>query len=274
MSILGSEKEKSITYQELGEIQSAERGSTSLTRLPDQFYERSSTYLRSLLAEMENCTSEDATELDEKYYRISEEYRRSKDILERIYSTRERKIVLMALNSSRGINQKTDDMVHDEEELYFSLKVELEDIRERILRYDRYHKRPVRLRPETGINTSTDDFIEETVERSTGSGPKKKPEMDKTLADIEDLKEGVVSQEKEVPEEKIKGPSKEARSQENEEEDTPERIVVRAVTDISPFVGPGNRTYSMKKEDVASLPTEVARILMDGKMVQLVEDDG
>jgi len=274
MSILATDKEKSITFQELGEIQSAERGSTSLTRLPDQFYEKASTYLRSLLAEMENCTSEDSSEMDEKYYRASEEYRRSKDILERIYSTRERKIVLMALNSSRGINQKTDEMVHEEEELYFSLKVELEDIRERVLRYDRFHKKPARMRPETGINTTTDDFMDSPVEEAPVPGPIKAPMMDKALADLEEFRTEVRDDSRPKEKAQMNKKTEEAKAPEPASQDgsPPKRLVVRAITDIEPFVGPGNRTYSMKKEDVASLPTEVASILLDGKMVQLVEE--
>ena len=276
MSIIGSDREKAISFQELGEIQSAERGSTALTRLPDQFFEKSSTYLRSLLAEMENCNSEDSTELDERYYRTSEEYRRSKDILERIYSTRERKIVLMALNSSRGINQKTDNMVHDEEELYFSLKVELEDIRERILKYDRFHKKPAQIRPETGINTTTDDFIDTPAMEKRKAAPTKAPMLDKALADLEDLRDEVMSRtEKEIEVVQEDEPSKPASSDTTAEDLSPSgTLVVRAITDIEPFVGPGNRTYQMKKEDVASLPSEVARILIDGKMVQMVEDNG
>jgi DNA replication initiation complex subunit (GINS family) len=274
MPPIGSDKDNQITFQELGEIQSAERGSTSLTRLPDQFFEKASTYLKSLIAEMENCTSDDSSELDETYYRISEEYRRSKDILERIYSTRERKIVLMALNASRGINQKTDEMVHDEEELYFSMKVELEDIRERILRYDRFHRKPSQIRPETGINTSTDDFFEIPPEAIRDVGPTKAPMMDKALADLEELGEEVRSPEKK---EVVKSSDKkEEVVATSEEETSPKRseniMIVRAMADIEPFIGPGNKTYSLKKEDITSLPREVADILMKGNLVQEVEE--
>ena len=277
------DRNRTITFQELGEIQSAERGSTALTRLPDQFYEKATTYLKSLLAEMENCTSENTKDLDERYYRVSEEYRRSKDILERVYSTRERKIVLAALNSSRGINQKTDEMIHDEEELYFSLKVELEDIRERALRYDRFHRKPSMIRPETGINTTTDDFLGMGGDmRSIEEGPTKAPMRDKALADLEELGSEVRNDEKskvlQPKEDDVMvqhgpntgpGPVKRKMQTENIDNDV---IVVRAIKDIEPFVGPDNRTISMKKEDVASLPSQVASILIQGGMAQPVEE--
>ncbi len=283
MSSDKTDHNRSITFQELGEIQSAERGSTALTRLPDQFYDKATTYLKSLLAEMENCTSENTKDLDERYYRVSEEYRRSKDILERIYSTRERKIVLAALNSSRGINQKTDEMIHDEEELYFSLKVELEDIRERALRYDRFHRKPSMLRPETGINTTTDDFLGMPVEMSpVEKGPTKAPMMDRALADLEELGAEVRNDEKSKV---LRKGDDDINSHGSEPEPRPVQgkksteniddsvIIIRAIKDIEPFVGPDNRTISMKKEDVASLPSQIASILIQGGMAQPVEED-
>ncbi len=277
MSGRGQKGEKSITFNELGEVHSAERGSTSLTRLPDQFYERAASYLKSLLVEMENCTSEGSKEPDDKYMRISEEYRRSKDILERVYSTRERKIVLAALNSSRGINRSTDEMIHEEEELYFSLKVELEDIRDRILRYDRMHKRPPVIRPETGINTSTDDFIENETEGEKPSGPTKAPMMDKTLADLEELSSEVRSDGEKAG--KRSGPNLDLPPS----DDVKQRgsttgfdgwIVVRALKEVGPLVGPDNKTVKLAREDVATLPAQVAKILIDGGMVQVVEEGG
>lgn len=268
------EKEKTITFHELGEVHSAERGSTSLTRLPDQFYERSATYLKSLLTEMENCTSEGNKEPDERYMRISEEYRRSKDILERIYSTRERKIVLAALNSSRGINQSTDEMIHEEEELYFSLKVELEDIRERILRYDRMHKKPAVLRAETGINTSTDDFVES--DSKDNSGPTKAPMMDKALSELEGIAKKTGPDENRIgvtePSTKVIASSPSKEKGEIVKVAPEDIVVVRAVKEVEPFVGPDNKTIQMAKEDIISLPGQVAMILIEGGMVQVVEE--
>ncbi len=277
MSGRGKTGENSITFNELGEVHSAERGSTSLTRLPDQFYERAASYLKSLLVEMENCTSESSKEPDDRYMRISEEYRRSKDILERVYSTRERKIVLAALNSSRGINRSTDEMIHEEEELYFSLKVELEDIRDRVLRYDRMHKRPPVIRPETGINTSTDDFIEHETGDEKISGPTPAPMMDKTLADLEEMSSEVRSDGEKIGKQDRPDLGPHPTNDVKQMVSSPEFdgwLIVRALKEVGPFIGPDNKTVKLAREDVATLPAEVAKILIDGGMVQVVEEGG
>lgn len=266
------DRDEGMTFHDLAEIQSAERGSTALTRLPDQFYERATTYLRSLLAEMENLGSEGSKEIGDGYYRVSEEYRRSKDILDRIYSTRERKIVLAALNASRGINQKSEQMIHDEEELYFSLKVELENIRERILRYDRFHRKPSSIRPETGINTTTDDFLGPQIEPKVEKrAPTKAPMMDKALADLEELGSEVKEMDyKQEPE--PTGP-RETSPATLRDRDAPPVAIVRALKDIEPFVGPDNTTIALKEEDTASIPVDVATILVNGGMAKMVEGD-
>ncbi|OYT45681.1 hypothetical protein B6U90_02645 [Thermoplasmatales archaeon ex4484_6] len=260
-------EESSMTFQELGEVQSAERGSTALTKLPDQFYERAATYLKWLLTEIENSPSGKNSEPDASYYRRSEEYRRAKDVMERIYSTRERKIVLAALNSSRGVTQSTENMVHDEEELYYSLKMELETIRDRILRYDRLHRRPDTLRAETGINTSTDDFVSEG-ETAPGRAP--------SVGDSE-----VKAPAPEVSAEKKKGSLKgeavenlKEKEDKGEEASGPDLVVIRALKDIEPFVGIDGGTVSLRREDIASIPFQVAEVLVKGGMAQILEERG
>jgi DNA replication initiation complex subunit (GINS family) len=266
MSESDAVKETSITFHDLGEVHSSERGSTSLTRLPDQFYERSATYLKSLLTRMENCTSGGTKEPDEAYMRISEEYRRSKDILERIYSTRERKIVLSALNSSRGIIQSTEEMIRDEEDLYYQLKMQFEDVRERVLKYDRMHKKPRIIRAETGINTSTDDFTDEEE-----TGPTNAPMLDSTLAklkrkgqDVENSQSGNLIHS-EVPEPET---GNETEGPPLDEASSQDLLIVRALKEVGPFVGPDKRTVKLAKEDVISLSGQVARILLEGGMVE------
>lgn len=260
-------EESSMTFQELGEVQSAERGSTALTKLPDQFYERAATYLKWLLTEIENSPSGKNSEPDASYYRRSEEYRRAKDVMERIYSTRERKIVLAALNSSRGVTQSTENMVHDEEELYYALKMELETIRDRILRYDRLHRKPEILRAETGINTSTDDFVSEG-ETAPGQAP--------SIGNAE-----VKAPTPNTGAGKMKGsPKGETVGNTKNGEDTGERdsgpdlVVIRALEDIEPFVGIDGSTVSLKKEDIASIPFQVAEVLVKGGMAQILGERG
>ena len=45
-------------------------------------------------------------------------------------------------------------------------------------------------------------------------------------------------------------------------------IVVRAVRDVDDFVTPDGRPVSMRKEDVATLPEEVASLLIDAGLAE------
>ena len=49
-------------------------------------------------------------------------------------------------------------------------------------------------------------------------------------------------------------------------------MVVRALKDIDPFMGPDDRTIRLRKEDVAALPAQVAEILVKGGFAAKVEE--
>jgi DNA replication initiation complex subunit (GINS family) len=235
--------------QEIGEVHAAERGSISLTRLPDDFYERAASHLRSTLARIENAKAGSEQTPTEEYYRLTEEYRRSKDILMNIYNTRERKIVLMAMNSARKISQSTEAMVHDEMDLFFSLKFELEKIRERIMKVGTRSAEPIR--GETGINTPLVDYVGTEPEDPPKPPPRKKGPL--------------VTKEPEKP----KGPEPLDVTPMDPKKDVPDDLVlVRALKDIATFMCPDNTSISMKKEDVALLPPEIADILKKGGFVE------
>jgi DNA replication initiation complex subunit (GINS family) len=206
---------------------------------------------------MENHKAQGKVEISEEYYRLSEEYRRSKDILNNIYNTRERKIVLMAMNSARKISHSTDNMVHDEMELFFDLKLEMEKIRGRILKFGARSQEP--LRAETGINTPLADYVEsEPVEMSPFRDPKpsskgkKEPDKGSTAVKEDTFVDRTPQSE----------PIEKARS-----EVPKDMVLVKALKDIATFMCPDNTSISMKKEDIALLPKEIADILsMNGSV--------
>jgi len=238
--------------QEIGEVHEAERGSPSLTRLPDDFYERAVSHLKSTLARIENTKAGSEQNPTEVYYRLTEEYRRSKDILMNIYNTRERKIVLMAMNSARKISQSTEAMVHDEMDLFFSLKFELEKIRERVLKIGPRSNEPIK--GETGINTPIVDYLGSEPERPQKTTPRK---IDTTR--VKEAPSARTPVPVDVP------PGDPGR-------DVPDNMVlVRALKDITTFMCPDDTSVSMKKEDVALLPPEIAEILHKGGFVEPIE---
>lgn len=258
---------KKASFQELGEVYNAERSSMSLTRLPDDFYTRAVDYLRSLLVSMENCGSEDGPSVNEEYHHLSDEYMRAKDILERVFTTRQRKIVLTALNASRTKEPEAKGgmMDNDEADFYYSMKISLENLRDRVLRYDRLLKRPQRIRPETGIDTSTDDFLEEGVldgrQIAPGSaeGPAAVPKERKTPPDTG--KGSLIGDDGTVPD--APAPAHKGGS----------AIVVRALQDIEPYVDVEGRTVFLKKDDVATVDEQTGSILVESGMASIVREE-
>lgn len=251
----GRETTAKAILQEIGEVHAAERGSISLTRLPDEFYERASTYLRTTLAKIENAKSSSDQVVSEEYYRTTEEYRRAKEILTNIYNTRERKIVLMAMNSARKIQQSTENMVHDEMDLFFSLKFELEKIRDRLMKFGQGRPNEP-IRGETGINTPITDYKE-------ASEPRSKPEKEKAPS----------KQSERPPTAPEETPQEDMDEEGQEREETPPgTTLVKALKDITTFMCPDNTSISMKKDDVALLHVGIAQLLIKEGMVEAMEE--
>jgi DNA replication initiation complex subunit (GINS family) len=244
--------------QEIGEVHASEKGSIKLTKLPDDFYERANSYIRSTLAKMENHKAQGKVEISEEYYRLSEEYRRSKDILNNIYNTRERKIVLMAMNSARKISHSTNNMIHDEMELFFDLKLEMEKIRGRILKFGARSQEP--LRAETGIDTPLADYVESEPEELSPFGGSK--------SQVQEKKEPKM----EMSTPKEDAPSELGHQRESVDKDRSEvpkdMVLVKALKDIATFMCPDKTSISMKKEDIALLPKEIAEILSSNGSVE------
>ncbi|MBN1389750.1 MAG: DNA replication complex GINS family protein [Candidatus Thermoplasmatota archaeon] len=237
------------TIQEIGEVYAAEKASIKITRLPDEFYEKANSLIEGIRARIENFKATTKEELSEEYYDLAEEYKRQKDILNSIYNMRERKIVLMAMNSARKITHSTENMVHDEENLFFDLKMEMEKIRGRILRFGARSQEP--LRAETGLNIPLADYEDPEPEPLSPfrdrnlykqrPPPKEKPEIKK-----EEVNE-------------LLAPPLKKRSK----DDLPEgMIAVKALRDIATFICPDKTPITMKKEDVAVLPKEIVNILV------------
>ena len=248
--------ERPITLKEMGEVNGAEKSTPSLTPLPAEFYEKATSYLKSLIAMIENEKSAHSTPYEKQPYPLTQEYQRAKSVLENIYNTRERKILLAALNASRGIKQKLNHMENEEEDLFFTLKVELENGRDRTLRYDRLHQRPEIIRGESGFNTSTDDFLEPGSSEDVIGG---------AIGEKEPIQKADGESSGGAADEKNEGASR-------DEHGPGDRMVVRALADIDTFVTPDGRTLSMRKEDVSTLQESVASLLIEAGMVEIVRE--
>ncbi len=275
----GRSKDEEDLIQRLGEVQSAETASNSLTKIPDDFYERTSGHLRTLLAELENCDPEQGRTPDELYYRLSEKLKRAKQILERIYATRERKIVLLALNQSRKVGGpigedrgRNVNMLSDEADLFYTLKVDLETVRERLLNYDTSIRKQLTMPAETGIDTTTDDFIEEPA-REGDRAIQRQPMMKVTPAMDELVKGKTVKEPQKASSDSVpsSGPTDQVQVRSERCLQGPDGVaLVKALKDIDPFVLPDGTSITLRTDDLASLPEPVARVLMGSGLLALM----
>lgn len=246
-----------IDFTTLAEANSQEKGSNSLVKLPEGFFERAVSYIKASFAEIENSLSDGGVP-DKAAIRRSGENQRAREILESLYNTRERKVVLAALNSSRGIDQRTENMTENEKDLFFNLKVEIENKRDRVLRYDRLLSRPIVPRKETGIDTMTDDFsVEDRVQAAARNARAKVIEPSdscelprKVEADAQRKGEAV---------QEISGAC--LRDQK----------LVKALVDVGPFACGDGSSVQMSRNDIATIPRSIAEILVKQGMARMME---
>ena len=275
-----------MSMQELGDVYYSEKGQNRLTKLPEKFYERAAAYLKRLQVKVECSKSEDASIYGGEAYQSSEEIHRAREIVERIYNTRERKLVLAAMNSARGIKQDLKNIDSEEDNLYYDSKLVFGENRDSILRFDRLNPKPDKMRPETGINTTTDDFVdpmdisEDRLEKVASDISKKLKEgPTEVTPGVEDDKEGVASSNlrdgdgTDVSSNPRRGiGSDESRYGSRHHTEMAEgSVVVRALQDIADFTALDGAVISLAREDIIYLDGKMAKILIEGNFVELVE---
>jgi hypothetical protein len=261
---MSEEDSMAIEFSDLADVYSQEKGSNAITRLPDDFYRLAVSYIKATFARIENSRLDIKQVPDKEAVRATGEYQRSREVLESIYNTRERKIVLAALNASRGIEQRTDNMTEEEKDLFFILKVELETKRDRVIRYDRMLVRPPIIRPETGIDTNiTEDFAKE------------EPAPTRIAAKAKDIGAALLPNDPAcIPPGRLEAISQRT----GVDMKVPEGRscldgyqVVRALVDIGAFALGDGLSVNMALNDMATLPVEIAKALVGEGMAEVME---
>lgn len=222
------QKEK-LSLKKIQEIEEAERiqkkkREKKLNRIGD-FYKYFSEFLNELQREYENEVNINPT--SQKSIILKENIIKAKDLAKNIYEIREEIVVYYALSVVKGIPAKEENMTIEEKELFNSLISLFRDARKKIF--------------EGGIERA---FVE-TGKIIVEEKPKEEFPSEKEKI--------IVREEKTIEEEKI-------QKGEKAEEKKEEFIVVRILDDMN-FVGTDEKNYTLKKEDVVSLPIETAKIL-------------
>jgi DNA replication initiation complex subunit (GINS family) len=212
-----------------------------LTEISPGFYNKINQYIKSLETEYTKEFNKNPTSPTTLLLR--EEHLKTLKLLKRIYEIRERKVILFALNKVKGSAQNIKNITPQEESLLSEIVEILNRSRSPILHITGHSE--VKVTDTTGPQINEPEVTTENIE------PEPSPRTDlETSPDREDDNVGP-----DQPETVSK----------------PDSVVALVLEDISSFVGTDLRTYTLQREDVVSLPKDVASILVKNNKVKLLK---
>jgi DNA replication initiation complex subunit (GINS family) len=188
--------------------------------------------LRGYLSRLKEALEESQEEASSKTMMLTDEYRRAITRTSQIYEIRERKITLLALSTVNGIEPETKLLVKEEKELFELLVNVLKENRERNLTGK---KRAVSFTKKENVS-ETSNIASDQIEDYPP-----KPEK-KTLCDAIESGEEV----KEIP--------------------------VFLILEDMPSFETEEGVFHLKKNDVISLPKQVAQILCQHEKARVIQD--
>ncbi len=249
-------EEITISYETLFELLVRERSRGELQKLPDSFFDDVLNYLKQKknLVKEKQGQSDFALESS----KITKEIENMKQIVKDLYNKREKKIVNLALDKSRTQSSIVDTnlLLKEEKELFDELVNSLD--RKRKLLEDR-------LTYEGNEDAPLEKPKEEAkVESKSGEVEERGGEED------EASKEGTdeVSEQQSTESSLVS----EAASKEDSSEDSSTKLV-RFVHAVPKFLGLESEEYGpFEEEDVASLPREIALLLLKKERVEEIKE--
>ena len=220
-----------INYEKISQINKLERKSSKLTILDPEFYDVLIKHLKKLQEEynkkyLEAPTSTEALLLNNEICKLD-------NIIKEIYTRRERKIILSALDTNSKPNFR--QMLEHEQKLYEVITNILDEYRNDVLN-DK--AKPTCVEPPTS-------------EEATPIEPDSEPDT-------------VTESQAQTPTEEIKP---ESATNDQSEDDA----LILVLEEIEPFVGTDLVTYNLHKEDLVTVPKSIAEILTKNNKVKLIE---
>lgn len=238
-----------ITYETLRNRQKQEER-PGLSRLDPGFYRKARARIETLRQEYERAHDQDPT--GQRTMVLQDEVAKMEETLRELYRLRERKVVLAAVAAARGGHPDVDNLTPVEEELFGTLVQKLRQHRERTLEEGGFEE--VDAAAPAG---AADDREGEAAPR-TKAAPGAKAET-APGAPARDGADGGTDGAGDGP------------ATDGEEAPPPvERVLVRVLEDLDPFVATDMHTYALAADDVVHLPKEQADVLCKrGKAVEL-----
>jgi DNA replication factor GINS len=215
-----------LSYDEIHSIQRRERSTRSLTKVPHDFYERLAAYLADAKAGLDEESAKGASP---RLMLLQGQFRNLQDMARDILLMRLRKVTEVAFTVVEG--GALNDKVLSPEELAFAK--DLGGLIER----------------------TRAAAVREGAPPPGASGPPAAPVASALASPA-------------PPPSRPPGPAAAPKIQEalpSASQAAPSVVLLRILDDIPPFEGDNNRVYRLKREDVITLPSDLARILVRRK---------
>ena len=229
-----------LDYETISQLFQKERKVSRLTDISPEFYSEINKYIKDLETEYtkefkKNPTSPTTLLLREEHLKILK-------LLKRIYEIRERKVVLSALNKVKGSAHEVKNITPQEKQLFRDIVEVLNRFRVPVLNLTGQTEPAVMEVKETPGRTSEPPV--EITEQKTPKNPEGQPKQD----DEPEKGEAVKTELGQIP----------------------DSVIALVLEDISSFVGTDLRTYTLQREDVVSLPKDVASVLVKNNKIKLL----
>ncbi|GEM_PF-6662844 len=277
-----------IGLGDLHRVLRQEKKSSTLSELEPEFYARCSEYIEGLELEIERKRRDEKEtgETNPELRALEETLEKARSAMEKIFLMRQRKILTLAYHRASGLPVKKDGLTFEERELFDAIVEALMTSKDAVLGTGsaakkrrfwmfrrKHYRRGIPAREEEKEKTEET----EKEEREEQGLETKEPETDSAVLSTE-----TKISEKKTKETKGSGGGMDdiapgvqglAEGEGTGKTTLPERLKTLVVLeDLDEFVGP-HGVYSLKKDDVVSLPEDIADILINAGKARGVEHD-
>ncbi len=258
-----------INYKKIREIKQKELKTKDIIHIDPEFYSATIDHTKILQEEYNKKYLESPTSTEARL--LNHEICELEKTLNDIYKLRERKIVLSATDLSIKPNFK--NMLDHEHELFEMVFKNLNEKREMVFNQTLQpfcagtdHPKISQTQSPQAAATTHNTTSNTTMATSTSDNAQ--PE-DVMQSQVEDQPE---EQTQEPPSNQPQESPSEPDNDHNEAVlDNTNRVLVHVLDDLEPFVGTDEITYELNKEDIVTIPKDIANILLKKDKIKIVE---
>ena len=271
-----------ITYETLYEILRNEKNREDIQELSITFYEDVVSYLRKNKEMLDEAIKNSDSEEDKED--LLRQLKNIKMLIKEIYERREKKVINLALDKSRTKSEgmEIDTLLVQERELYDRLVEVMDCFRHNILTRTLGGKTPIANQKTCAVDFEEKEESITAGHSETAGRPVEKPKENivsagKKVEEIISTESKEFSDEEKKTEEEENDEEEQRREEEKEENINPEeeykdKTKLKFKEIVPKFLGKELEVYGpFDSEDVASLPTELANILIrKGKAEEII----